>query len=119
MALKPCPSSPNCVSSDDRGSHTIAPFRLKVAPPQAWEALRKTLRDIPRVKIVQDTGQYLHAEFTTLLLRFVDDVEFELRPDGGIVAVRSASRVGYSDFGVNRKRVEDLRRRLQAAGAVE
>lgn len=119
MPLKPCPASPNCVSSDEAGSHAIAPFKLKATPSGAWDALRRALADIPRVKIVQDSGSYLHAEFTSRLLRFVDDVELELRPDAGIIAVRSASRLGYSDFGVNRKRVEDLRRRLQATGAIE
>jgi uncharacterized protein (DUF1499 family) len=117
--LAPCPGSPNCVSSDDQGKHAIAAFNLKTAPAQAWQALERVLAEIPRVKIVTRTEQYLHAEFTSTVLRFVDDVEFSLRPELRIIAVRSASRVGYYDFGANRSRVEDLRERLRKLAAIE
>jgi uncharacterized protein (DUF1499 family) len=117
--LASCPDSPNCVSSDEQGKHAIAPFKLKVAAADAWEALERLLVETPRVKIVTRTQQYLHAEFTSTVLRFVDDVEFSLRPELGVIAVRSASRVGYYDFGANRSRVEDLRERLRKLEAIE
>jgi len=117
--LASCPDSPNCVSSDEQGKHAIAPFKLKTAPADAWVALERLLVEAPRVKNRHHTQQYLHAEFTSTVLRFVDDVEFSLRPELGVIAVRSASRVGYYDFGANRSRVEDLRERLRKLEAIE
>jgi uncharacterized protein (DUF1499 family) len=117
--LVSCPDSPNCVNSDEPGKHAIAPFKLESAPAQAWQALERLLAETPRVKVVTRTEQYLHAEFTSTVLRFVDDVEFSLRPEPGVIAVRSASRVGYYDFGANRRRVEDLRERLRKLDVIE
>jgi uncharacterized protein (DUF1499 family) len=117
--LAPCPDSPNCVSSDAPGKHAIAPFKLKVAPAQAWTALGQVLAATPRVNVVTLSEQYIHAEFTSSVLRFVDDVELSLRPQDGIIAVRSASRVGYYDFGANRTRVETLRQQLHDLGVIE
>jgi uncharacterized protein (DUF1499 family) len=117
--LAPCPDSPNCVSSDAPGKPAIAPFKLKVAPAQAWKALEQVLAATPRVNVVTLSEQYIHAEFTSAVLRFVDDVEFSLRPQDGVIAVRSASRVGYYDFGANRSRVEKLRVQLRDLGVIE
>jgi uncharacterized protein (DUF1499 family) len=117
--LPPCPESPNCVCSDEQGKHFITPLKLKLPPPQAWKALEQVLAETPRVKVVTRKDQYLHVEFTSTVLRFVDDVEFNLRPEAGIIAVRSASRVGYYDFGANRSRVEKLREQLRARGVIE
>ena len=118
--LSPCPASPNCVSSDavDQ-AHQVAPFSIAISPEQAWRAVRLAVSELPRTKIVTDTGQYLHAECRSALFRFVDDLELHLRPDEGQIAVRSASRLGYSDVGVNRGRVETLRRTLVSAGAAK
>jgi uncharacterized protein (DUF1499 family) len=113
-----CPNSPNCVSSDAQGTHGIPPLRIRGASEAAWQALEKRLNAAERVKIAASEPGYLRAEFTTRLLRFTDDVEFELRPDQGIIAVRSASRVGYYDFGANRSRIEKLREELRADGVV-
>ncbi len=117
--LAACGDSPNCVSSDASGPRKIAAFTLRVAGAQAWQALERALADTPRAKIVTRREDYLHAEFVSALFRFTDDVEFQLRAREGIIAVRSASRVGYYDFGANRSRVEKLRERLRAAGVVE
>jgi uncharacterized protein (DUF1499 family) len=119
MRLRPCPDSPNCVSSDAQGERAIAPFQIVGAPELAWQALERQLERTERVKIVASEPGYLHAEFTTKLLRFTDDVEFELRPQQGIIAVRSASRVGHYDFGANRKRLEQLREDLRVQGVVQ
>ena len=117
--LPPCPNTPNCVCSDDDSTvHQIEPYRLTVPPERAWSELQTVLSAIPRVRIVEATASRLRAEFRSRLFRFVDDVELQLRADVGIIAVRSASRVGYSDLGVNRRRVEDLRAQLRARGLI-
>ena len=71
---------------------------------------------MPRTSIVEERADYLYAEFASRLLGFVDDVEFYFPPNERIIHVRSASRLGHSDFGVNRKRIEDIRAKLAAAG---
>ena len=114
-SLGPCPDSPNCVSSQSSdSSHFIEPIRLTVAPERGWDALKAVLQAMQRVKIVEESDGYIHAEATSRMFRFVDDVEFLMRPDGQFVDVRSASRVGYSDFGVNRRRIERIRQELMA-----
>ena len=111
-SLAPCPNSPNCVSSQSPESdqeHYIAPFRFSGDPAAAWQKLKTAVLAEKRVTIVKEQEDYLHAEMRSLLFRFVDDIEFSLDRDAGLIHVRSASRVGYSDFGVNRKRVEHIR----------
>lgn len=109
-ALAPCPSSPNCVSTqaEDEG-HAIAPFRYTKPRAEAKEALKTALGILPRAKLVEEDEAYLHYEFTSLIFRFVDDVEFLFDDQRRVVRFRSASRVGYSDFGVNRRRMELIR----------
>ncbi|MBS0150015.1 MAG: DUF1499 domain-containing protein [Nitrospira sp.] len=108
--LQPCPSSPNCVSTQatDEG-HAIASFRYTKARAEAKEALKTVLATLSRTKLVEEDESYLHYEFTSLLLRFVDDVEFLFDETTKTVHFRSASRTGYSDLGVNRKRMEHMR----------
>lgn len=116
----PCPSSPNCVSSraPDAG-HRVEPFALRVPGAEAWAVAKRAVAAMPRTRIVDDRPGYLRAEATSLLFRFVDDLELALAEDGRRLDVRSASRVGYSDLGANRKRVEALRTALREAGVVE
>lgn len=110
--LQPCPSSPNCVCSDAQDDHAIAPIKLAADPQYTWQRLQDYLSQQRGFTVKQVENDYLKAEARTRLLRFVDDVEFELREDAGIIAVRSASRVGYSDLGANRRRIEKLRRAI-------
>jgi len=118
--LPPCPNSPNCVSSQAADSdHYIAPFKIKGKPEDAFAALKKALSEQSRTVITEASDTTLHAEATSLIFRFVDDVNAILDAESGMIQVRSASRVGYSDFGVNRRRVEALRTALQQAGAIE
>ena len=108
--LSPCPDKPNCVSTqatDER--HAIAPIRYRKARAEAKEALRAVVASLPRVKLVEEDAAYLHYEFTSLLLRFVDDVEFMFDEATKTLHFRSASRTGYSDLGVNRQRMEQVR----------
>lgn len=108
--LAQCPSSPNCVSTQaqDEG-HAIAPFRYRKSRAEAKESLKAVVQAMPRTKLVEEDGSYLHYEFTSLLLRFVDDVEFFFDDESKTLHFRSASRTGYGDLGVNRKRMEEIR----------
>jgi uncharacterized protein (DUF1499 family) len=116
--LPPCPDSPNCVSSQapDEG-HRVEPLAFEGDPAAAWDRLASVVRDMPRTEIVQDTGDWIHATFTSKIFRFVDDALFHLSPEDRRIHVRSASRVGYSDLGANRKRVEDIRSAFEKAKA--
>ncbi len=117
--LSPCPHSPNCVSSESIDStHAIKPFDLVVPGPEAWKVVRAAVSALPRTQIVTETKDYLHAECRSAIIGFVDDLELHLILSQGIISVRSASRVGYSDFGVNRRRVERLRLSLVERGVV-
>lgn len=106
----PVPSSPNCVSSRaepaDR-THHIAPLKADL------QAIEEHLATWPRTELVEQHEGYRHYTCKTKLLGFVDDLELEV--EGDVVHVRSASRVGYGDFGVNRKRVERLRAAVESA----
>jgi uncharacterized protein (DUF1499 family) len=118
--LATCPSSPNCVASQADPAdtaHFIAPIAFKGDAGAAWRALRETVAASERVKIVDEQDGYLRADFATKLLGFVDDVEFLLEAPARLIHVRSASRLGRRDFGVNRARIEALRARLAARTA--
>ena len=109
--LTGCPPSPNCVSSQARDSeHRIAPLPLQGDPANTRSRLLSLLAQAPRVAVVTQDAHYLRAEFTSQVMRFVDDVEFLIGPEA--VEVRSASRLGHSDLGVNRERIEGLRQQL-------
>ena len=112
--LPPCPASPNCVSTQaqDEG-HGIAPFRYHKSLVEAKAVLKSMVLSLPRTAIVKEDAAYLHVEFTSLLLRFVDDVEFVFDDESKTVHFRSASRTGYSDLGVNRRRMEDIRKMVE------
>ena len=114
--LHACPDSPNCVcSQDDRPSHEIAPLTYTGSPDAALQQLADILKQQPGCRIVQNEEDYLRAEFRSRWFRFVDDIEFLVNPDQNVIQVRSASRVGYSDLGVNRKRIENLRKQFADA----
>ena len=107
--LRACPKSPNCVSSEsDSPGSRIEPLTFKAPPEKAWGDLKETMREMGG-KIEEEHDGYLWATFTSRVFRFVDDVEFRMVSTDGIIHVRSGSRKGYSDLGVNRRRVEKLR----------
>ena len=108
--LAPCPSSPNCVSSDAReGDARVEPLPLGPDPSESWRAAERAIETIAGARIVERTDDYVRVECTSRLFGFVDDLELHRRPEGNEIAVRSASRIGYSDLGANRSRVEKLR----------
>lgn len=109
-------STPNCVSSQADPSdaeHYIAPIAFKGDAGAAMSAVRKAVDGMQDATVVRQEGGYLYAEFRTRVMRFVDDVEFLHDEKGGVIHVRSASRLGRRDFGVNRARVESLRARVE------
>ena len=115
--LAECPSSPNCVSTQATSeSHRIEPLKLAGSPDELLAAVGKIVSEKPRWKVVTETDDYVHIECTSLICRYVDDLEVWADEFKGQVHARSASRVGYSDMGVNRKRVEDLFGRLGELG---
>ena len=110
--LAPCPSSPNCVSSqspDD--AHRIAPLTYSGRAADAMKKLTAIVQTFPRTSVITISDSYLHAEFTSAIFRFVDDLEFLVDETAEVIHVRSASRMGYSDLGMNRKRIEQIRLR--------
>ena len=107
--LAPCPDRPNCVSSfAEDADHRVEPLPLEVDPAAALARLKRILEAMPRTAVVEEADNYLHAEATSLIFRYVDDLEVLIDPDAGEIHLRSASRAGYSDLGVNRKRVQAL-----------
>lgn len=105
--LRPCGSADNCVTSL-HPDFRMQPLRFDGPAEDAWRRLRSVISQCPRVEIIEDDGQYLRVEFTTQLFRFVDDVEFHIDPQAKCIHFRSASRVGRSDLGVNRKRMQKI-----------
>ena len=118
--ISPCPDSPNCVSSraEDAG-HRVDPVPVGVEPKAAWSLLKQALAKEPRLRIVDEREDrwYLRAEASSRIFGFVDDVEFQLDPGAKRLDLRSASRVGYWDLGVNRRRIERLRQSLKTLGS--
>lgn len=114
--LAACPSSPNCVSTqaEDR-EHWIAPIMIPASSSNPIDVLVEIIRSMPRTFIVEHNSDYLRAEFRSRIFRFCDDVEFYYERSSNRVHLRSASRVGYSDLGVNRMRMEEIRERFQKA----
>jgi len=94
--------------------HLIAPFTYEGSAAEARAKLIVILESTKRAEIISSTDNYIHAEFTSLIFRFVDDVEFYFDDQKPVIHVRSASRVGYSDLGANRKRIEALRQRFNS-----
>ncbi len=107
--LLPCPSSPTCVCSEDQPALAL---RLEgYSPDLAWQLLRNIVAAQGGEIVVQNKS-YLHAKFYSKWMRFVDDLEARLDSDAGLIHMRSASRTGYYDFNVNRKRVEQIRKKM-------
>lgn len=110
--LAACSSKPNSVSSQADPSdqyHYIAPLKFTRDAKSAMQRLLKVVQAQPRTEIIKQDDAYLYAEFSTALMGYVDDVEFLVLPEQKLIHVRSASRLGHSDLGVNRKRAEALR----------
>lgn len=123
--LKPPSTTPNSVSSQAdlypghprRTEARIEPLAYRGDPAAAMRRLAKLVAGLPGAQVRQSEPGYLYATFTTPLMHFVDDVEFALDPtQPGVIQVRSASRLGHGDWGLNRRRIEDIRARFAAGG---
>lgn len=114
----PCSDKPNCVSSTSTDpGHFIEPLHYTDDQSAARARLLRVIGSVPRSRVPPETGDCIRATFTSLVFRFVDDVEFCFDEPGKRILMRSASRIGYSDFGVNRRRLELIRSRFrQPAG---
>jgi uncharacterized protein (DUF1499 family) len=109
--LTACPGTPNCVSTE---AGDAEPLRVWGDPERAFHELREAIRAMPRTRIVVEEPGYLHAEASTWGFGFIDDLEARLDEEAGVIHLRSASRLGHSDLGVNAKRVKDVRLRYEA-----
>ena len=112
LQLRECPSSPNCVSSyypDD--DHYITPIATSSQPQASIMQLKSIISTHPNMALIKQTDNYLYVQFTSSVLGFVDDLEFIVEETH--IHVRSASRIGYSDFGANRKHIETIRKQFE------
>jgi uncharacterized protein (DUF1499 family) len=112
--LKICPDKPNCVNSQlkDNDSHYIEPITFISSKSEEKKKLKSIIANLPRTQLIKEEDGYLYYEFTSMLMRYVDDVEFYFDDSTKLIHVRSASRLGHSDLGVNRKRIESIRQSL-------
>ena len=98
IELKPCIEVAHCVREELNVERIDSPY----------EKVKSIVENIPRTKIIESDGDYLHAEVTSRIMKYVDDLEISFSPEKNNLIIRSESRVGDGDFGVNRKRVELL-----------
>jgi uncharacterized protein (DUF1499 family) len=113
--LAPCPKTPNCVCSYDQDAqHKIDPLTYSSTPREAFAKLKQVIESLDRTTIITEEANYLYVEFKSALMGYVDDVEFYLDEGAKVIQVRSASRLGKSDLGVNRQRIETIRSKLNA-----
>lgn len=118
--LAPCPDTPNCVSSEAQDPrHAVAPMQLAGDSDTEWADVQAVVSRLPRTRIVTATDRYLHVTVKSRFFGFVDDMELMLDPSSGMISIRSASRTGSYDLGVNRRRVENVRKRLKAAELIQ
>jgi len=111
--LRPCPDRPNCVCTQETDErHRIEPIRFEGTREEARDRLLALIGQMDRATIAKAGADYIHVEFRSAVFRFVDDVEFLIDETAGLIHFRSASRAGYYDFKVNRRRMEDIRRRF-------
>jgi len=108
--LSECPDSPNCVSTQtEKTEAQIEPIRYKVDDETAYKLLLQVIEGNKLANVISKTNTYIHAAYHTKRKIFIDDVEFLIDGDANLIHFRSASRVGHSDLGVNRKRMESIR----------
>ena len=113
--LAPCPNSPNCVSTQSQDPrHQIAPIPYTMSPAEAKDALLQIIRSMERSKIITDDPTYVYAEFTSKRMRYVDDVELYRDQETSVIHFRSSARLPYFDWGVNRKRMKEIRTAFEA-----
>lgn len=113
--LKPCPDSPNCVSSMEDGDHRIKPLKVYETQSRNQDRIVAFLQEQYDASVIERSDTYLRMTISTTL-GFIDDLELRYSSDKNLVHIRSASRIGHSDLGVNRQRIEKLREHLKNHG---
>jgi len=111
--LAPCPFAPHCASTQS-AKPAVAPAPYETSRDEARKRLVDIIRSMPRARIVTEAPDYIHAEFTSRLFHYVDDVEIYLDDRAKLAHLRSSSRTGFYDFGANRSRVKQIRRQFVA-----
>jgi uncharacterized protein (DUF1499 family) len=112
--LLPCPNTPNCVNSQSKDpEHSLEPLTYQGESAEAIAKLKDIINQEEGTEIISETDNYLYAQFTTHWMGFVDDVEFAINENKGVIDVRSASRLGESDLGVNSQRIERIRKEFE------
>jgi uncharacterized protein (DUF1499 family) len=115
-----CPASPNCISTEEESSiHSLDAPTLKVAAEQAWPAVVAAVAVLPRTTLTYQGHYHLRAESRSWLFRFTDDIEIYWDAKNNQLAMRSASRLGYSDLGVNARRLKKIIAELRSQGIVK
>jgi uncharacterized protein (DUF1499 family) len=115
--LRPCLDKPNCVCTQDLAEgHRIESIRYAGTQDEARERLIRIIRQMAQSTIVKADPNYIHVEFRSAVFEFVDDAEFLFDDSAKLIQLRSAARTGYYDFGVNRKRMEEIRKRFMGHG---
>lgn len=114
--LAACPNKPNCVSSqvEKSDAHYIAPIAFTGSATDSIARIKKIIASMERTQVINEAPNYLYVEFKSKLMGYVDDVEFFADEKAQLIHVRSASRLGYRDFNVNRDRIEAIRQQFSA-----
>ena len=113
--LPGCPVSPNCVCSQNSDDdHTITPIQVVGSAADSWKIIKGSIEDEGGKLVSEQDDRYARFEFRSLIFRYVDDLEILLNEAAGTIEIRSASRSGHSDLGMNRKRVESIRLKFSA-----
>ena len=111
--LAECPDEPNCISTQSpRADHAIVPFTYSKPLEEARTALKAEMAQVPHATLIKEDGPYIHFECRSSVLQLADDVEFLFNEESKTLQFRSASRFGFSDWGSNRKRMEELRNKI-------
>jgi uncharacterized protein (DUF1499 family) len=109
--LIPCASSPNCVCSEFSDSHFVEPFPYLENIEQSRDKIISIISNDTKAEILSQNSYYIHVVFTTIFMKYKDDVEFRFDDENHVIHVKSASRVGYSDLGKNKSRIDSLRKK--------
>jgi uncharacterized protein (DUF1499 family) len=114
--LKPCPESPNCVSTQtQQKSKQMDPIPFVLDPKEVLKIIKSVAENLPNTHLEKESLSYLHYTFKSRIFRFTDDVEFLIDAGQKLIHFRSASRTGYSDMGVNKKRMTEIKKTIEQA----
>jgi len=100
------------IQESNNSKHRIEPFKYSSSKEESFNKLKEILQNKKRIFIISESKNYIYAECRTAFFKFIDDLEFYFDDVNKIIHVRSASRIGYSDLGVNRRRIKDIRERF-------